>query len=243
MQLHTVADFTAGDVIVIEAERVHIVGIDSINKTITVDRGVDNTAAVAHKNGADVQEPSDKILVQRGAFSTDAAAHEAGTQIFNGPLPPPTEPLTGESGTPPCGQLAPAPAADGGANVPPPSAGQPVKPASAQAVQGKVTEPDASGIIATAAQDNFFTLNNFLVSLGASFTIQLVNEGSAPHNLRIAWQDGEWQSADDMAVPQDGSPLTGAGSAQATFTAGQAGTFVFRCDFHPTNMWGQITIQ
>ncbi|HZP26922.1 MAG TPA: cupredoxin domain-containing protein [Dehalococcoidia bacterium] len=188
----------------------------------------------------EVRADRNMIIVDRGAFDTQPAPHAADTQIFNGPLPPPTGPLTGESGIPPCGQNAPAPGEGGG---PTPSAGQPARPSAAQGVQAAATQPNAAGILATSAKDNFFTLNNLVVKVGAAVTLRLTNEGAAPHNLRIAGPDGKYGTADDIVVPVGGAFLSPGQAADVSLTLNQAGNYSFRCDVHPANMFGVITAQ
>ncbi|HXG36485.1 MAG TPA: c-type cytochrome [Dehalococcoidia bacterium] len=240
LHLQASSDFKQGVVVVVDGEAMRVVAVDPDASTITVERGINATAAVPHPRGATVQDPREELVVERGAFGTEAIEHAEGTQIFNGPLLPPTEPLTGEDGTPPCGQNPPAPAAEGAA--PTPSPGQPSRPAGAQAIQGQFTEP-ANGVIETITRDNFFTVNNFKVRLNSQVTIRVINQGQQPHNLRVAGRDGQWNTGDDFAVPSDGSFLSGGQSGQASTTFNQTGTFVFRCDVHPTTMWGQITIE
>ena len=187
----------------------------------------------------EVREATNEIEVDRGAFGTKATEHDTGTEVFAGPIIPPTspqDPLTGEQGVPPCGQLPVAPATAGGAG-PTPSAGQPERPATAQDVQGEFVEP-TDGVIETDSQDNFFTLNNFAMKVGESVTIRLTNPGQQSHNLRIAGLDGAWDSDDDFAT----AFLGNGGVDEFTFVLAAPATLVFRCDVHPPQMWGQITV-
>jgi plastocyanin len=102
-----------------------------------------------------------------------------------------------------------------------------------------VTEAEG-GVLQTAAGDNFFTLNNLSVPLGETTTIEVVNEGTAIHNLRIAGPDGEWDTADDAVSDPDLIP--GGQSAVVEFTPTLAGTYTFRCDFHPAEQGGVIVV-
>lgn len=136
------------------------------------------------------------------------------------------------------GQTPPAAATEippGGGLAP-----QPEKPGTAQDIQAEVVEP-SNGVIETAMGDNFFTKNNFKVTLGQSVTIRATNEGQAIHNLRIAAVDGEWNTADDFFTSEGGDKPGDTG--EFVFTPDVAGTYVFRCDFHPTEMWGQIVVE
>ncbi len=186
---------------------------------------------------------NDEITVERAAFKTQAAEHEEGAQVFTGPIEPPTGPFTDEA----CGQTQRAPAPSGtpppaetpaaAGVVPTPSAGQPERPSTAQDVQAEFLEP-GDGIIETESLDNSFTLNNYQVKMGQEVTIRLSNPGLNPHNLRIVGLDGEWSSDDDFAtdILQNGE------TDEFTFSLDQPATLVFRCDVHPLEMWGQISV-
>jgi len=168
-----------------------------------------------------VDNEENEIEVERAASGTEAVDHEEGAHVFQGPLPPPTGPVTGETGTPPCGQL-PAVIAEGG------------------------SEPVAiSGTAAIALGDNFFDLGgqrnpNLAVNAGASTTLQLTSTGSQPHNMRTAGADGEFDSDDDAVSDPDLIP--GGGSGTLTFNFAEAGTYAYRCDFHPDQMKGEIAV-
>jgi len=122
-----------------------------------------------------------------------------------------------------------------------PSPGQPQRPRTAQPTQATVTEPQ-NGVIEVPMQDNRFLRNNLKVPAGQPVTVRLVNQGQAPHNLRVAGPDGQWNTADDQTVPPGGAYLTGGQQAEARLTFQQPGIFAFRCDAHPTEMWGYITV-
>jgi mono/diheme cytochrome c family protein/plastocyanin len=190
-----------------------------------------------------VREATDEIEVKRGAFGTTATEHVTGTEVFAGPIIPPEGPLIGQApAVPPCGQTgvaAPSTATPGAtpSDVPTPSAGQPERPSTAQDVQSEFVEP-TDGVIETDSEDNFFTLNNFSVKVGEEVTIRLANPGLAPHNLRIAGLDGEWNSDDDFTT----AILMNGEVGEFTFVLDQPATLVFRCDVHPLDMWGQITV-
>lgn len=100
--------FSSGDIVQAGSERMGVVSAS--DDTLRVERGVDDTTPASHRVKAKVFEPGDEILVERAAFGTVGQEHEAGAQLYVGPLEPPTGPLTGEDGTPPCGQRPPVPA-------------------------------------------------------------------------------------------------------------------------------------
>ena len=175
----------------------------------------------------EVREAENEIEVERGAFGTRPAEHQAGTEVFAGPILPGTT-ITGEQGTtPPCGQLGVAAPAAGGEPIP---------------IEGEVT---------MEMGDNFFQLDGqspptLGVSVGQEATIRLVNNGQAVHNMHIAGVDDTY----DVGVCQvrgdepcsDPDTMTPGDEGTITFRFDQPGTFVFRCDFHPIQMTGQITV-
>lgn len=113
------------------------------------------------------------------------------------------------------------------------------QPDSPQEVGDEVTEA-VDGVLQTAVGDNFYTLNNLKVPLNETTTIEITNEGSAIHNMRIAGPDGEFDTDDDSV----NDPLTIAGGETGVveFTPTLAGTYTFRCDFHPDEQGGVIVV-
>ena len=228
--------FEPGVVIGVNRERMRIVSVS--DSEISVDRAIDGTEADFHLPRSSISDTSTDITVERGVFSTEAAEHEAEEEVFAGPIMPPEEPLTSAT----CGQLAvPPPAEEEGAPASIPSPGQPEQPGSAQAVTGD-PEPVTGAVLEVEADDNFFVTNNFQVAAGQEITISVTNIGQTPHNLRVAGLDGEWSTDDDVAAPADGSFPQGGESGEGSFVLGKEATLVFRCDVHPTQMWGQITV-
>jgi plastocyanin/mono/diheme cytochrome c family protein len=227
--------FASGDVVQIDSEQMRVVSAS--DDTLTVERGVDDTQAKKHRVQANVFEPSDQILVERGAFTTQAAEHKEGTQLFNGPLLPPTGPVTGVDGTPPCGQRPPTVSTPTPTASPSPAASPTPIP-----VQGEVT---------MEIGDNFFQLdgqNNptLQVAVGQEVTINLTNNGQATHNMHIAGVDNKYDvdvckvGGDEPC--SDPAAITAGATAKITFSFDQTGTFDYRCDFHPTQMTGQIVV-
>ena len=113
------------------------------------------------------------------------------------------------------------------------------QPDSPQEVGDEVTEA-VDGVLQTAAGDNFFTLNNLSVPLNETTTIEIENEGTEIHNMRIAGPDGEWNTDDDSVSDPD--LIQGGQSAVLEFTPTLAGTYTFRCDFHTTEQGGVIVV-
>jgi plastocyanin/mono/diheme cytochrome c family protein len=176
---------------------------------------------------AEIDEQAAEITVERAAFATEAAEHEAGAQLFAGPLEPPTGPLTGEDGTPPCGQLAAAPKASPSPPIP---------------IEGEVT---------MELGDNFFRLQDqsppaLGVKVGQAVTINLANNGQAIHNMHVAGTDNTYGATNCQTGGEepcsDPAAIAGGQTAAISFQFDQAGTFNFRCDFHPTVMTGEIVV-
>ncbi|MCH8919776.1 MAG: cupredoxin domain-containing protein [Chloroflexi bacterium] len=108
------------------------------------------------------------------------------------------------------------------------------------------------GDIAVSMGDNFFELDgqrepDIAVPLGEQTTFDLTNDGSAVHNLHIAGADNEYGDAfcetggDEPC--SDPNLFAGGDTGNITFSFDEPGTFVFRCDFHPTQMTGTITVE
>ncbi len=98
-----------------------------------------------------------------------------------------------------------------------------------------------NGALSITTGDNFFEENNLSAALGEAVTITVTNDGAATHNMRIAGPDGEFDTEDDAVTDPDA--ISGGASAELTFSPEIAGAYTFRCDFHPAEMGGQITIE
>ncbi len=177
---------------------------------------------------ADISVDNDEITVERAAFQTQAAEHGEGAQVFTGPIEPPTGPFTDVA----CSQTQRAPAPSGT----PPPAGTPIP------IEGEVT---------MEMGDNFFRLDDqspptLQVSIGQEVTIDLVNNGVAIHNMHVAGVDNVYDVAfcnvggDEPCSDPD--VMASGDTGTMTFRFDQAGTFNFRCDFHPIEMTGQIVV-
>jgi plastocyanin len=88
--------------------------------------------------------------------------------------------------------------------------------------------------------DNFFRPNNLVAAVGQKVTVNLHNSGQAIHNMRQAGADNEYDSDDDAV--SDPEAVTPGKTATLEFTIDQAGVFNFRCDFHPVDMTGTLTV-
>ncbi|MCI0782736.1 MAG: cupredoxin domain-containing protein [Chloroflexi bacterium] len=114
------------------------------------------------------------------------------------------------------------------------------QPDSPQEVDAEVTEA-VDGVLQTAVEDNFYTLNNLSVPLGETTTIEIVNDGTDIHNMRIAGPDGEFNTDDDSV--SDPEQITAGSTATVDFTPTLAGTYTFQCDFHPAEQGGVIVVE
>ena len=80
------------------------------------------------------------------------------------------------------------------------------------------------------------------VPAGEEITVNLTNDGAAIHNMRFAGDDNEYDNDDDAV--SEPALVTAGQEATLTFTApSDAGTYDYRCDFHPTDMLGKIEVQ
>ncbi len=95
-------------------------------------------------------------------------------------------------------------------------------------------------VIAVSMGDNFFLANDLTISAGQPVTISLKNDGRFVHNLRIAGADGQYDTSDDLASEPDVIKSGDEGSLTVSL---ERGLYVFRCDFHPIEMVGQIAAQ
>jgi len=119
-------------------------------------------------------------------------------------------------------------------------------PASATATSASSVSATAvatQGAAASAAtmklvmKDNVFETTALTVAPGERVTFQLDNEGKIPHNLAIADKDGNFGDVASDLI-RGGDDLEFEWVAPAT-----AGVYNFRCDIHPQQMTGTITVQ
>ncbi len=90
--------------------------------------------------------------------------------------------------------------------------------------------------------DFSFDLSASSAPAGSAVTFNLTNDGAAPHNLRIAGPDGEYETADDAVSDPDN--IGGGETGTLDWTApDEAGDILYRCDFHPGQMTGTITVE
>lgn len=115
---------------------------------------------------------------------------------------------------------------------------QPERPAGAQEVQEEAVAP-INGVIEVSAQDNFFAKNHFEVGVGEAATFSVSNDGGSAHTFTLAGVDGEFGTEDDIST----EVLSGGEQEDLQATLEISGTYVFRCNQHPTQMWGEVHVE
>jgi nitrite reductase (NO-forming) len=114
----------------------------------------------------------------------------------------------------------------------------PVSPTPAAAA----SEAPAGDAVALTLTDNVFTPKAVTVKAGSTVVFNLTNAGKVIHNMRIAPADGNFESNSSVVSTPD--TITAGKTGKLTFKApATAGTYKFRCDIHPTDMTGTITVQ
>ena len=105
---------------------------------------------------------------------------------------------------------------------------------------GAVEVPSA-GTAEVVMTDNKFTPKDFKVAAGAAVTFTLPNKGKVPHNMRIATLQGSFDSPQSVVSnPEIISPDKSGTLAWTAPT--ETGLYKFRCDIHPVDMTGTITV-
>ena len=121
------------------------------------------------------------------------------------------------------------------------------------AIEDAVTDATSTAVSGDAAismGDNFFDSNDITVAAGDTLTFSLTNDGAAVHNMHIAQPDGNYSDEGicelDSADPcSDPAAVTSGETAVLEWEASdESGAVIaFRCDFHPAEMTGILTIQ
>jgi plastocyanin/heme-degrading monooxygenase HmoA len=115
-------------------------------------------------------------------------------------------------------------------------------------VQAEPTAPSTGGGSPGANEidmvDNAFQPASLTVTTGT--TITLKNKGQATHNVHVADASGTYASpfcrVGGPTPCSDPASIPGGGSGTILINI-PAGTYDFRCDFHPTQMTGKLTVQ
>lgn len=98
--------------------------------------------------------------------------------------------------------------------------------------------PGGETIIRIDMGDNLFAPNAITIRTGQKYILELRNRGKAPHNLRIAGPDLEFDTDDDIASELIDGGKTGTLALEMTTD----GVFPFRCDPHAVEMEGTLTV-
>ena len=117
-------------------------------------------------------------------------------------------------------------------------------PVVATAAGGSATTPTADGPSEIDMTDNKFSVAEITVTTGA--TININNKGQAIHNVHVSDASGTYATAFCKAggpAPCSKPASVPAGSPATLTVTLPAGTYDFRCDFHPTEMKGKLTVK
>lgn len=99
----------------------------------------------------------------------------------------------------------------------------------------------SSGNLQVSMKDNFFAPTSYTATVGQTAKFDLSNDGKLPHNMRIAQADGSFDGPKSVVSEPEIINLGKKGSL--SFTPATAGTYRFRCDIHPDQMTGTITVK
>jgi plastocyanin len=107
--------------------------------------------------------------------------------------------------------------------------------------------PSPGGPIQVVMQDNSFDPDQLTAAAGSTATFEISNEGRAIHNMHIAGEGGEFtEDFCEGGGDPCSDPNTISGGETGTLTwqvPAEPGEVDFRCDFHPEEMTGTITIE
>jgi plastocyanin len=116
-----------------------------------------------------------------------------------------------------------------------------------QETPGNGATPSPGGPIQVAMLDNSFDPDELTVAAGSTAAFEITNEGDALHNMHIADEGGEYTEdfCEGGGDPcSDPNQVRGGQAATLTWQVpAEPGEVDFRCDFHPTEMTGTITIE
>ena len=107
--------------------------------------------------------------------------------------------------------------------------------------------PGGGGEFDFSMGDNFFEFEGeqnptITVAAGAELTFNLTNDGTAIHNMRVAGEDNSFNTSDDAV--SDPELMSAGETGTLTWTAPpEPGDHAYRCDFHPDDMKGTITVE
>lgn len=115
-----------------------------------------------------------------------------------------------------------------------------------QSGNGGPTAETTFDLLMNESDGNVFVLDGesnptLTIPAGEEITINLTNDGAAIHNMRFAGEDNAFNTGDDAA--SDPSLINPGDDGVLVFTApGEAGTYKYQCDIHPTDMVGEFEV-
>jgi plastocyanin len=104
--------------------------------------------------------------------------------------------------------------------------------------------PAPAGAAEIDMEDNKFPVASISVTSGG--TINITNKGAGTHNVHVAGAPGAYAVAFCKATGTEpcSKPASIPGGGTGTITVSlPAGTYDFRCDFHPFEMTGKLTVK
>ena len=122
-----------------------------------------------------------------------------------------------------------------------PEASATTAPAATPTAAATTTTAAPAGSVAVEMKDNLFVTTQYTVKAGEKVTFAITNDGKIPHNMSIAPANGNFDDA--AAVTSDPQIIGGGKTGTLVWQAPTApGTYKFRCDLHPDQMTGTITV-
>jgi plastocyanin len=106
--------------------------------------------------------------------------------------------------------------------------------------------PSPGGPIAIVMRNTRFDPDEITVQAGTTATFEMTNEDSAIHNMHIAGPDGYTEDFCEGGADPCSDPNRIKGGETATLTwevPDSPGEVDFKCDFHPQEMTGTLTIE
>jgi plastocyanin len=112
---------------------------------------------------------------------------------------------------------------------------EPSEPAASGGGSGGETATVEGGSVEISAANLEFSVTTIEAPAGEAFTITLVNDDSAPHNISIYTEEG----GETLAL---GATAEGGQTVETEVEALEPGTYFFKCDIHP-DMNGTLVVE
>jgi plastocyanin len=100
---------------------------------------------------------------------------------------------------------------------------------------GSGTATVEGGSVEITAENLEFDANTIEAPAGETWTITLVNNDSAPHNISIYTEE----NGEEIVI---GDVINGGETVEVEVPALDAGEYFFVCDVHPTEMTGTVVV-